>query len=102
MLLLGYNIIIKNTQLLRYAQEKGIKDFSVFENMNIDFCIDLISFIEPKLTKQILEDEIDKDLNFWSQIVTCITQNISTGDEKKKTAAKKRVVKQLPVKRRNH
>lgn len=90
MKLLNEEVVINNMQILRFLNEKGIKDLSILSNLDIDVCIDLISFSNPKLSREILENQVNKDISFVAEIFKIVGDSLGSESEKKLTPKKGR------------
>jgi len=82
MKLLGKEVLITNSKLLRFAKSKGKIDLGFFENMDIIDCMELICFCSD-LTIAQLEKELDKDMEFAGELAKVVTESMDTGGQKK-------------------
>lgn len=81
-LLLGKQVEITNTRLLRFAKEKGLKDLSQFDALDIIDMMELIAYCSDIDIKD-LEDALDEDLAFGQDMAKCITDSYESGKKPK-------------------
>ena len=82
MILLGKEVSITNSKLLRFAKNRGKVDLSFFESLDILDCIDLIVFCS-ELTVEDIEHALDEDMEFSVQIINTVTESLNTGKKTK-------------------
>jgi len=81
-LLLGRQVEITNTKLLRFAKEKGIKDLSQFDALDVIDMMELIAYCSDIPINE-LEEAFDEDIAFGQIMAQCVTDSFESGKKPK-------------------